>query len=135
MRNIIFVFAIALICTQCKKKDGCFDPENAIAGKTWELVALGDTIIPQSLNFTLKLDCDGDTFEALGGCNGHGGNFDLDTKETALTFELGPSTEIACDWLNLEQQYVNALRTANVYIYDNGKLTLLQEDIVVAEFK
>jgi heat shock protein HslJ len=63
-------------------------------------------------------------YEGHGGCNGVGGTFEIKPDMMRIKFNQGMSTMIACDDLETERAFVDALLASDNYSVNGNTLTL-----------
>ncbi len=98
-----------------------------ITGKTWKLTELNGQPIklknPEA-NPYFMLNTASMRYEGHGGCNGVGGTFEIKPEVMRIKFNQGMSTMIACDDLETEKAFVNALLAADNYSVNGNTMTL-----------
>ena len=98
-----------------------------ITGKTWKLTELNGqpiTLKNPEANPYFKLTTSDMRYTGHGGCNGVGGTFELKPSAMRIKFNQGMSTMIACDDLDTERAFVQALLSADNYSVNGNTLTL-----------
>lgn len=98
-----------------------------ITGKTWKLTEINGQPIklknPKSVPY-FKLNSTEMRYEGHGGCNGVGGTYEIKQDIMRIKFNQGMSTMIACDDLETERAFVNALLAADNYSVNGTTLTI-----------
>jgi heat shock protein HslJ len=98
-----------------------------ITGKTWKLTELNGQPIklknPKN-NPYFKLNTEGMRYEGHAGCNGFGGTFDIKPEAMSIKFNQGMSTMMACEDLDIENQFTKAVLAADNYSVNGNTLTL-----------
>lgn len=100
---------------------------NDITGKTWKLTELNGQPIKlknPNANPYFKLNMADMRYEGHGGCNGVGGTFEIKPDAMRIKFNQGMSTMIACDDLDTERAFVDALLASDNYSVNGNTLTL-----------
>ncbi|MDN3694682.1 META domain-containing protein [Chryseobacterium tructae] len=98
-----------------------------ITGKTWKLTELNGQPIKlknQKNNPYFKLDMNGMRYEGHAGCNGLGGTFEIKQDVMRIKFNQGMSTMMACEDLDIENQFTKAILAADNYSVNGNTLTL-----------
>ncbi len=115
--------SVFLVNTQTAQKPAATD----ITGKTWKLTELNGQPIqlknPKN-NPHFKLDMKGMRYEGHAGCNGLGGTFEIKQDVMRIKFNQGMSTMMACEDLDIENQFTKALLSADNYSVNGNTLTL-----------
>lgn len=98
-----------------------------ITGKKWKLTELNGKPIslkdPKN-NPYFKLDMNGMRYEGHAGCNGLGGTFEIKQDAMRIKFNQGMSTMMACEDLDIENQFTKAILAADNYSVNGNTLTL-----------
>lgn len=98
-----------------------------ITGKKWKLTELNGQPIalknPKN-NPYFKLDMNGMKYEGHAGCNGLGGTFEIKQDVMRIKFNQGMSTMMACEDLDIENQFTKAILAADNYSVNGNTLTL-----------
>jgi heat shock protein HslJ len=106
--------------------------DESLTGKVWVLtqidyLATGETLKPTGTVIpTLEFKGD-NTLAGNGGCNGFGGNYELGAGN-GLTIKDMMSTLMACDTMDTEAAYFDALGKATTYSVQNDQLQLATAD-------
>ncbi|MGE8554104.1 MAG: META domain-containing protein [Chryseobacterium jejuense] len=121
--SALFLAVFLVSCqTQTAQK-----PTTDITGKTWKLTELNGQPIklknPKS-NPYFKLDMNGMRYEGNAGCNGLGGTFEIKQDVMRIKFNQGMSTMMACEDLDIENQFTKAILAADNYSVNGNTLTL-----------
>ncbi|MBP2618873.1 META domain-containing protein [Chryseobacterium jejuense] len=121
--SALFLAVFLVSCqTQTAQK-----PTTDITGKTWKLTELNGQPIklknPKS-NPYFKLDMNGMRYEGNAGCNGLGGTFEIKQDIMRIKFNQGMSTMMACEDLDIENQFTKAILAADNYSVNGNTLTL-----------
>ncbi|SDJ64420.1 META domain-containing protein [Chryseobacterium jejuense] len=121
--SALFLTVFLVSCqTQTAQK-----PTTDITGKTWKLTELNGQPIklknPKS-NPYFKLDMNGMRYEGNAGCNGLGGTFEIKQDVMRIKFNQGMSTMMACEDLDIENQFTKAILAADNYSVNGNTLTL-----------
>lgn len=110
-----------------KPADSSAKGNSDITGKTWKLTEINGKPItlknPKNVPY-FKLNTAGMRYEGHGGCNGVGGTFEIKPEMMRIKFNQGMSTMIACEDLETEQMFTNALLAADNYSVNGNTLTL-----------
>ncbi|AZB35461.1 META domain-containing protein [Chryseobacterium bernardetii] len=98
-----------------------------ITGKKWKLTELNGKPIelknPKN-NPYFKLNMEGMRYEGHAGCNGLGGTFEIKQDVMRIKFNQGMSTMMACEDLDIENQFTKAILAADNYSVNGNTLTL-----------
>ncbi|BAP30055.1 heat shock protein [Chryseobacterium sp. StRB126] len=121
--SALFLAVFLVSCqTQTAQK-----PTTDITGKTWKLTELNGQPIklknPKS-NPYFKLNMNGMRYEGNAGCNGLGGTFEIKQDIMRIKFNQGMSTMMACEDLDIENQFTKAILAADNYSVNGNTLTL-----------
>lgn len=119
---VLTVFLVASCQTQTAQK-----PTTDITGKTWKLTELNGQPIQlknQKNNPYFKLDMNGMRYAGHAGCNGLGGTFEIKPDLMRIKFNQGMSTMMACEDLDIENQFTKAILAADNYSVNGNTLTL-----------
>ncbi|WP_160140015.1 META domain-containing protein [Chryseobacterium sp. c4a] len=121
--SALFLAVFLVSCqTQTAQK-----PTTDITGKTWKLTELNGQPIklknPKN-NPYFKLDMNGMRYEGHAGCNGLGGTFEIKQDVMRIKFNQGMSTMMACEDLDIENQFTKAILAADNYSVNGNTLTL-----------
>ncbi|MGU3373484.1 META domain-containing protein [Chryseobacterium sp. M5A1_1a] len=122
--SALFLTVFLVSCqTQTAQKPKTTD----ITGKTWKLTELNGQPIKlknQKNNPSFKLNMDGMRYEGYAGCNGLGGTFEIKPEIMRIKFNQGMSTMMACEDLDIENQFTKAILAADNYSVNGNTLTL-----------
>lgn len=124
--TVLFLTAFLISCeskTNALPSQGNKD----ITGKTWRLTELNGKPIAlksQKNNPYFKLNMADMRYEGNAGCNGLGGTFEIKPDIMRIKFNQGISTMMACEDLNIENQFTKALLTADNYSVNGNTLML-----------
>ncbi|WP_347219653.1 META domain-containing protein [Chryseobacterium sp.] len=121
--SALFLAVFLVSCqTQTAQK-----PTTDITGKKWKLTELNGKPIalkePKN-NPYFKLDMNGMRYEGHAGCNGLGGTFEIKQDVMRIKFNQGMSTMMACEDLDIENQFTKAILAADNYSVNGNTLTL-----------
>ncbi|AZB08602.1 META domain-containing protein [Chryseobacterium sp. G0162] len=121
--SALFLTVFLVSCqTQTAQK-----PTTDITGKKWKLTELNGQPIalknPKN-NPYFKLDMNGMKYEGHAGCNGLGGTFEIKQDVMRIKFNQGMSTMMACEDLDIENQFTKAILAADNYSVNGNTLTL-----------
>ena len=122
LSSVLFV----LFLTSCTSKPASQNSGD-VTGKTWKLTEInGQPIKLKNPNAVpnFKLNMADMRYAGNGGCNGVGGTFEIKQDVMRIKFNQGMSTMIACDDLETEKAFVNALLSADNYSVNGNTLTL-----------
>ena len=100
---------------------------NDITGKTWKLTEIMGQPIKlkdPKANPYFMLNMADMRYVGHGGCNGVGGTFEIKQDAMRIKFNQGMSTMIACDDLETERAFTQALLSADNYSVNGNTLTL-----------
>lgn len=98
-----------------------------ITGKVWKLTEINGQPIKlknPSANPYFSLNKSDMRYEGKGGCNGVGGTFEIKQEVMRIKFNQGMSTMIACEDLDIERAFTQALLSADNYSVNGNTLTL-----------
>lgn len=101
----------------------------------WKLVEVNGqaiTTAPGGREVFIRLDPTKKTLEAMGGCNGLGGNYEVTGQQIGFKSIIG--TMMACPELPTEQALIKALETANNFKISGDKLELYAGEKLLARF-
>jgi len=116
---VIATFLVVSCKTQTAQK-----ATTDITGKTWKLTELNGKPIdlknPKN-NPHFKLNMDGMRYEGHAGCNG---SFEIKPEIMRIKFNQGMSTMMACEDLDIENQFTKAVLAADNYSVNGNTLTL-----------
>lgn len=128
MKNLYYYLSalfLAVFLVACKTP--AVQKSTDITGKTWKLVELNGQPIqlknPKN-NPHFKLDTNGMRYEGHAGCNGLGGTFEIKPDIMRIKFNQGMSTMMACEDLDIENQFTKALLSVDNYSVNGNTLTL-----------
>jgi len=97
-----------------------------ITDRRWKLVELVGKPVADSINgkepFLMLQTTDG-RYSASGGCNGIGGNFSLEERGR-IKFSAGMSTKMACENMEIENEFTRVLISADNYSVSGDTLSL-----------
>lgn len=121
--SALFLAVFLVSCqTQTAQK-----PTTDITGKKWKLTELNGKPIelknPKN-NPYFKLNTEGMRYEGHAGCNGLGGTFEIKQDVMRIKFNQGMSTMMACEDLDIENQFTKAILAADNYSVNGNTLTL-----------
>lgn len=121
--SALFLAVFLVSCqTQTAQK-----PTADITGKKWKLTELNGKpiVLKESKNNPyFKLNMDGMRYEGHAGCNGLGGTFEIKQDVMRIKFNQGMSTMMACEDLDIENQFTKAILAADNYSVNGNTLTL-----------
>ncbi|WET48906.1 META domain-containing protein [Chryseobacterium indologenes] len=121
--SALFLAVFLVSCqTQTAQK-----PTTDITGKKWKLTELNGQPIAlknQKNNPYFKLDMKEMRYEGHAGCNGLGGTFEIKQDVMRIKFNQGMSTMMACEDLDIENQFTKAILAADNYSVNGNTLTL-----------
>lgn len=121
--SALFLAVFLVSCqTQTAQK-----PTTDITGKKWKLTELNGKPIElknSKNNPYFKLNMDGMRYEGHAGCNGLGGTFEIKQDVMRIKFNQGMSTMMACEDLDIENQFTKAILAADNYSVNGNTLTL-----------
>ncbi|MGN7867232.1 META domain-containing protein [Chryseobacterium sp.] len=131
MKSLYYYLSALVIATflvvSCKPQAATQKPTTDITGKTWKLTELYGKPInlknPKN-NPHFKLNMDGMRYEGHAGCNGFGGTFEIKPEMMRIKFNQGMSTMMACEDLEIENQFTKAVLAADNYSVNGNTLTL-----------
>ncbi|AYZ10801.1 META domain-containing protein [Chryseobacterium arthrosphaerae] len=131
MKSLYYYLSALVIATflvvSCKPQASAQKPTTDITGKTWKLTELYGKPInlknPKN-NPHFKLNMDGMRYEGHAGCNGFGGTFEIKPEIMRIKFNQGMSTMMACEDLEIENQFTKAVLAADNYSVNGNTLTL-----------
>jgi copper homeostasis protein (lipoprotein) len=84
----------------------------------------------------LKLNSADLRAEATGGCNGLGGGYELKDNQWGLKFTQFMSTQMACENMEIEQQFNQVMQQTDSYVISNDTLQLIRARMApLAKFK
>lgn len=127
--HYITVLFLTVFLISCESKTNALPSQGNkdITGKTWKLTELNGKPIAlksQKNNPYFKLNMADMRYEGNAGCNGLGGTFEIKPDIMRIKFNQGISTMMACEDLNIENQFTKALLTADNYSVNGNTLTL-----------
>jgi len=127
--HYITVLFLTVFLISCESKTNALPSQGNkdITGKTWKLTELnGKPIVlkSQKNNPYFKLNMADMRYEGNAGCNGLGGTFEIKPDIMRIKFNQGISTMMACEDLDIENQFTKALLTADNYSISGNTLTL-----------
>ncbi len=126
MYRYLIVMLITAITVSCASKTSSSQASTDITGKTWRLVEINGQpikLVNQNRHPYLSLDKEL-RYSGHGGCNGIGGTFQIKPEVMRIKFNQGMSTMIACDDLETERLFVNAILSADNYSVNGNILSL-----------
>lgn len=103
---------------------------NGLYGSNWELTELSGTAITLDETFPQKphiIFHEDNKVVGNGGCNGMGGNVELKDNNGIVISDIA-ATQMACPNLEVETQFIEALRATQHYQIDGDILTLSKGD-------
>lgn len=113
-------------CSIFKKSDGPGAQSGLITDRRWKLVELDGKPVQDQVNGKepfLHLHSTDNRYAASAGCNGIGGNFNLEGKGR-IRFSAGMSTKMACENMEIENGLTKALMAADNYSLSGDDLSL-----------
>jgi len=125
--NVTLLFALILVACGPSATS-----TEALKGKVWVLTqidysATGQTLKPaSSASLTLEFK-DDNTVAGNGGCNTFGGSFEV-SNGNALQIKNVFSTLMACENMDIEAAYFDALGKANAFNVQSDQLQLTTSD-------
>lgn len=127
--HYITVLFLTVFLISCESKTSALPSQGNkdITGKTWKLTELNGKPIAlksQKNNPYFKLNMADMRYEGNAGCNGLGGTFEIKPDIMRIKFNQGISTMMACEDLDIENQFTKALLTADNYSISGNTLTL-----------
>jgi len=135
-RLVFTLFAATILLGACRSTKNL--SSDSLYGKTWELEYLsGPKIAFEGLFPEKKPQITFDKASGMvtgnNGCNGYSADFSIDGNN--LTFgEAGPTTMMYCG--EGETHFLKAIEKVNKFnIDDDGKLTLLMDDVPMMRYK
>ncbi|AZA79412.1 META domain-containing protein [Chryseobacterium sp. G0186] len=120
------LFVAAFLVVSCQTQTAQ-KSTNDITGKKWKLTELNGQPIQlknSKNNPYFKLNMDGMRYEGHAGCNGLGGTFEIKPDIMRIKFNQGMSTMMACEDLDIENQFTKAILAADNYSVNGNTLTL-----------
>jgi heat shock protein HslJ len=119
---------LALVAVSCTSNKPTTSKESSdITNKVWKLTEINGQPIklknPRVAPY-FKLNTADMRYEGHGGCNGVGGTFEIKQEIMRIKFNQGMSTMIACDDLDTERAFLDALLAADNYSVNGNTLTL-----------
>lgn len=121
--SALFLAVFLVSCqTQTAQK-----PTTDITGKKWKLTELNGKPIElknTKNNPYFKLNMEGMRYEGHAGCNGLGGTFEIKQDVMRIKFNQGMSTMMACEDLDIENQFTKTILAADNYSVNGNTLTL-----------
>ncbi|UKB84833.1 META domain-containing protein [Chryseobacterium sp. MEBOG06] len=131
MKSFYYYLSALVLATflvvSCKPQTSAQKTNADITGKTWKLTELNGQPIklknPKN-NPYFKLEMDGMRYEGHAGCNGLGGTFEIKPEIMRIKFNQGMSTMMACEDLDIENQFTKAILAADNYSVNGNTLTL-----------
>jgi len=126
MKSALIFGAALFLATGCKTKSPMKLASPAIEETYWKLVEVNGN--PVSLpsdakTIYLVLKKEGGRAQGFGGCNGFGGSYEL-LSGNRIRFSQVISTMMACDHLDIENQFLKVLQTADNYNLVENQLVL-----------
>lgn len=97
-----------------------------ITDRRWKLVELVGKPVADSINGRepfLMLQTTDSRYSASGGCNGIGGNFSLEGNGR-IKFSSGMSTKMACENMDIENEFTRVLISADNFSISGDTLSL-----------
>lgn len=131
MKSFYYYLSALVLATflfvSCKPQTTAQKTTADITGKTWKLTELNGQPIklknPKN-NPYFKLEMDGMRYQGHAGCNGLGGTFEIKPEIMRIKFNQGMSTMMACEDLDIENQFTKAILAADNYSVNGNTLTL-----------
>lgn len=131
MKSFYYYLSALVLATflvvSCKPQTPTQKATADITGKTWKLTELNGQPIklknPKN-NPYFKLTMDGMRYQGHAGCNGLGGTFEIKPEIMRIKFNQGMSTMMACEDLDIENQFTKAILAADNYSVSGNTLTL-----------
>nr|WP_292009028.1 META domain-containing protein [Chryseobacterium sp.] len=121
----MILFVIGFLVTSCKSNNIPQQNSNDITGKTWKLIELrGNAITSKNKTPYFSLNMTDMRYSGNGGCNGIGGTFEISKDINRIKFNQGMSTMIACDDLETEKSFTDAILHADNYSLKGDTLSL-----------
>lgn len=123
----IAIFTVSIsACSIFKKSAEDAQQTSVVTDRKWKLVELAGKPVADKINGKepfLLLHTTDKRYSASGGCNGIGGNFNLEAKGR-IRFSAGMSTKMACENMEVENDLTKALMAADNYSIDGDNLSL-----------
>lgn len=133
----LVISAMILVGCATKKNMVKQGDTELLIGKKWQLVELNGNPVAEKVNGKtpfLELMDEGGRYSATGGCNGIGGEYELD-KNRGVKFQRGMSTMMACPDMTIEQGFGKVFEAADSYAVSDSALSLLSKGTLLAKFK
>ena len=133
---LVIIVAILVGCAT-KKSTMVNNDTTQLLGKKWQLVELSGNPVAEKINGKtpyVELLTEGGRYNASGGCNGIGGEYEL-LKGHGIKFERGMSTMMACPDMTIEQGLGKLFETADSYAVSDSVLTFSSKGALLAKFK
>ncbi|WP_419868602.1 META domain-containing protein [Chryseobacterium sp. CT-SW4] len=128
MKNLFYYIAVSsigLMALSCKSNHVSKQSSNDITGKTWKLIEVrGQAVASQSNTPYFSLDKAEKRYTGHGGCNGISGTFEISPDVNRIKFNQGISTMIACNDLETEKLFTDAILHADNYSLKGDTLSL-----------
>lgn len=125
--SYVALLFVAIMLFSCKSTTPPAQGSADITGKTWKLTELNGKPIalhnPKS-NPYFSLNMKDMRYSGHGGCNGVGGTFEIKPEVMRIKFNQGMSTMIACEDLETERLFTQALLAADNYSVNGNTLSL-----------
>lgn len=126
MKAILFFCALSLAVSGCKSTRTS-ETSIQIEDTYWVLTELmGKPVTakqPNGKDIHILLSKSGNRVQGFAGCNGFGGNYEL-KEGNRIAFSQMIGTLMACDALDMENELLKVLQTADNYTIADGKLAL-----------
>jgi heat shock protein HslJ len=122
----ILIFNQPIFAQTCKRNYADLN------GKVWQLTAIDGNAVNTD-KATLSFDFDKNRVGGNGGCNGFGGTLTANGGEIKISQII--STKMFCEnGSDVENKYLPKLEQVNKYKISDGKLQLLNNEMMVLEF-
>lgn len=128
MSSFILLFGLMLYgCSGSTEK-------NKLTSSKWNLETLNGVKVslPEGRMVTLEINSEQGSVSGKAPCNSYSTTYN--EAGDLLKFNVITSTKMACDELNLESEYYNALGKVTAYKTSGSKLKLYSGSTVLAEF-
>jgi heat shock protein HslJ len=139
MKKLSLVYwIIAFVCLtliSCKNQSSSQQkPDASLTNTRWKMVELnGKPVVTAEKDLVMTLRPEGNKIDGFAGCNGFFGQYTID-KNVIKAGEL-VSTRMMCPQIEVENQFMNILRSNPEYRIKGDTLELLSAGKVAAKFE
>lgn len=132
MKNLFLSISTAVILASCGTMSS---PSTSKVGKSQPSLANTKWILADNVKGKVPtMNIEGEKINGNAGCNNYFGTVQLDA--TTGNFSAGQmgSTKMACDNMNVEQNFMDMVAKANKYVVSGNTLELYKDSLLLLKF-